>query len=283
MWGHLPICQCPVCTCFLRLFSLIRIGDDHPRFGPWLIDRLRSLEGECRDQLQRLGPPPRIVAPAGEVPPKPAEGEEKDKATAEPPKEPNTDKEKALSATTPKVKPPTPPSNLASQGEETASTIKEEAAGSPKVSQAGAAEVEEVAPSSSKPRIESRSRQRSPKTPSEKKKEKKEHRRSEEKKSKRKRKSRSGSRQRSKSSKSPLERGRSKKRRSERPPEPYYPPARRDYHWDERAREPFYPPPGQGWRGYVPRSDHPRWTSGANKGIVKRAKQERYNQRRGQR
>jgi hypothetical protein len=30
----------------------------------------------------------------------------------------------------------------------------------------------------------------------------------------------------------------------------------------------------------VPRSDHPRWHNSENKGIVKRAKQERFNQRR---
>ena len=53
-------------------------------------------------------------------------------------------------------------------------------------------------------------------------------------------------------------------------------------------REPSGPPPdrparserGTGWRGEVPRSSHFRWTGGKNKGIVKRAKQERYNRRR---
>ena len=52
-------------------------------------------------------------------------------------------------------------------------------------------------------------------------------------------------------------------------------------HYQERPPEPPYPPPrGRGWVGPVPRSDHPRWHNSENKGIVKRAKQERFNQRR---
>ena len=48
---------------------------------------------------------------------------------------------------------------------------------------------------------------------------------------------------------------------------------------------PFRPPPGhsqpqgRGWVGRVPYSSRYRWSQGTNKGIVKRAKQERFNNR----
>ena len=81
---------------------------------------------------------------------------------------------------------------------------------------------------------------------------------------------------------------REKKRRSEphedrrsplRPRSPPFPPG---------PRSPPGPPPrrhqeqGRGWQGPVPYSDHPRWTEGTNKGLVKRSKQERHYQRRQQ-
>ena len=46
-------------------------------------------------------------------------------------------------------------------------------------------------------------------------------------------------------------------------------------------KPPNYPPKGKGkgWRGPIPFSGHQRWSTGKNKGIVKRAKQERFNQR----
>ena len=37
---------------------------------------------------------------------------------------------------------------------------------------------------------------------------------------------------------------------------------------------------GKGWKGDIPRSNHPRWTHGTNKGVTKRAKQELYHRRR---
>ena len=58
-------------------------------------------------------------------------------------------------------------------------------------------------------------------------------------------------------------------RRTPRPPS-YSPP----------RREPRKPA-GSGWRGQIPYSNHPRWSSSKNKGIVKRAKQELYNRGKG--
>ena len=57
------------------------------------------------------------------------------------------------------------------------------------------------------------------------------------------------------------------------PPEPPPAPARDDS-----------PPPiargrGRGWIGPIPWSNHPRWYTGKNKGITRRAKQEKYNNR----
>ena len=100
---------------------------------------------------------------------------------------------------------------------------------------------------------------------------------------------RSRSRRRREPSEAPREeRGREKKTRSERPPEPLgLPPVRRER---RSPRQPGHPPPGRwqrgqveqgpGWIGPVPYSSHPRWDSGKSKGVARRAKQERYNQRR---
>ena len=85
--------------------------------------------------------------------------------------------------------------------------------------------------------------------------------------------------------------GKEKKSRPERPPEPAGPPPRRE---DRRVpREPDHPPParssgsgraqGPGWQGPIPYSSHARWSVGKSKGIVRRAKQERFNRRRDRR
>ena len=56
MRGHAPTCPCSVCKSLPRVFSLINLGGAHPAFIPWAGDRFRLLEGEFRDELQRLGP-----------------------------------------------------------------------------------------------------------------------------------------------------------------------------------------------------------------------------------
>ena len=47
----------------------------------------------------------------------------------------------------------------------------------------------------------------------------------------------------------------------------------------ERPQQGDKPPQGKGWQGRIPYSDHPRWSEGKNKGVTKRAKQERYHRR----
>lgn len=97
---------------------------------------------------------------------------------------------------------------------------------------------------------------------------------------------RSRDRKRRERSRSPRsEGGKEKKSRPNRPPEPAGPPP--SWRDDRTPREPDHPPArwqhppqGRGWVGPVPYSDHPRWTTGKSRGIVRRAKQENYNRRR---
>ena len=77
--------------------------------------------------------------------------------------------------------------------------------------------------------------------------------------------------------------GRRHPRGSQRPPEPAFPP--RGHRGSQKPPEPRYPPQGhynnqgRGWRGELPNQDHPRWRTGTNKGLVRRAKQTRFNER----
>ena len=275
MWGHLATCQCPLCHCIPRVFAIIRLGRAYPGFGAWVCDRLRLLEAECRDELQRRGPPPALPpSPAGEVAAEAAR-EDKGPATVSPPKvnPGGSGGEQQLFA---KVKPPEPPSNLATGREEKETKEKEEPPTSPK--EAHQVEVDDTAgPSSSQRKVDkSRSRRRRRETRSSERPKDRSRRKSEEKKPKRKRRSHSDSRRRSRSRRRGTERGRSRKRREEKPPEPDHPPPRHRY---ERPPEPPFPPPGRGWLGPLPVSNHPRWYTGTNKGQVRRAKQEIFNRR----
>lgn len=78
---------------------------------------------------------------------------------------------------------------------------------------------------------------------------------------------------------------RERKSHPERPPEPEGPPPDRSYSArpPEPPYPPRYPPRGRGWVGPIPRSDHPRWKQSENNGIVKRAKQERFNHKKKER
>ena len=273
MWGHSQGCSCPVCSCLPRLFVLIRIGVPHPSWTGWVADRLRVVEAEFRDELQRLGPPQDVVPPPGEARVDPTPRESQEPATAPTPTGPSEPVSPGL-LTTPKGRPPSPPNRKAPPGKPGEELqIKEEPPASPKGSRQGVIEVAEEVASSPK---RSKSAHRRRRGDTEEKDRSRRRRRSEEKKSKRKRKSRSDSRKRSRSRRRAPERGRSRKRREERPREPSYPPPVRRW---ERPPEPAHPPPGHGWRGYLPVSDHPRWSESTNKGQVKRAKQEIYNRR----
>ena len=119
MWGHAPTCPCSVCKSLPRVFSLVSLGGVHPSFIPWAGDRFRLLEGEFRDELQRLGPPPAVpvvqrppeatVPPAPGAPEGPGKGaeearEDTGQAAAHPPK-PGAGEAEGLLQLTPKVRP----------------------------------------------------------------------------------------------------------------------------------------------------------------------------------
>ena len=125
MWGHLAICQCPLCHCLPRIFALIRLGRAHPGFGHWVCERLRLLEAECRDELQRRGPPPLPAQDQPEAPPEAGGGEEKGAATPFPPKGGAEEKRENLELF-PKGKPPVPPTELATPKEEKEASKTEE-------------------------------------------------------------------------------------------------------------------------------------------------------------
>ena len=67
------------------------------------------------------------------------------------------------------------------------------------------------------------------------------------------------------------------------PPDPPPAPARKEPARRETARRDSRPPiargRGRGWIGPIPWSSHPRWYTGKNKGITRRAKQEKFNNR----
>ena len=68
-----------------------------------------------------------------------------------------------------------------------------------------------------------------------------------------------------------------------RPKSPHTPPGPPPDPPPAPTREPSRPPlrrgRGRGWIGPIPWSSHPRWHTATNKGITKRAKQEKYNDR----
>ena len=276
MWGHAPTCPCSVCKSLPRIFSLIQAGGGHLTFVPWVGDRLRVLEAECRDELQRLGPPPGATAVAA---PLTTSREGGPSATGSPPKA-EVAKEGEVLQTTPKVKPPEPPENLTHPDKSATQKVKEEPPTSPPSASRGVEEVADGAAAPSRSRRPEGSHPRQSRRDSKESRRERSRRKSRDRDTKSKRRTRSRSRRRRSKSHRPADRGRSRKKRSERPPEPDHPPPQHSSHSGGRPPEPAYPPPGRGWIGVLPRSDHPRWHQGENKGQVKRAKQERFNNRR---
>ena len=283
MWGHPPECRCPVCASFYRCFALVHQGWQFAGFGALAAQQIRSFEGELRDlyglclaQGRRVPPNPTESAPpqapgSGEAPqavpapPEPREtpgtsttpGEEA-ASTSQPLKAPEQATAEQFLA--PKYKPAPPPKTAVE-------VVKTEPSPSPEplvdVEETGTAGVEKSAPS--RPHKSRSRRRRSSRSLRSRRGDKR---------------SRSRRRRRDKGEDgSPrTSRGREKKRRSGspvRPKSPLHPPG---------PRSPPGPPPrrqpqGHGWFGPVPYSNHPRWDKGTNKGVVKKAKQERFNQR----
>ena len=284
MWGHADTCPCLVCRCLPRIHLLIGHGSNRPGFLDLAARQLRVLECELRDELERVLPhqgslptPSAPIAPGG-----PALREAPATASQAAPEKEGPDHKLQ---TTPKSGPPLPPGDLRGSAADTKpekectpAEVKEEEKGTSPQESHKEPQDQELSPKESPTRPRSSgTKEREPTHPpvvEKKKKKKKDKDRSQKRK---RRSSDSRGRRERRSPKRSRSHGRERKTRSERPPEPDRPPARDRYWWPS---EPAYPPQrGAGWRGPVPWSDHPRWREGQNKGQVKRAKQERYNNR----
>lgn len=78
-------------------------------------------------------------------------------------------------------------------------------------------------------------------------------------------------------SRSPSTRGKEKKSRPERPPEPANPPSKREGRVEGTTHVPKAA--ARGWQGQIPYSNHPRWNRERKKGLTKVIKQEYYSRR----
>ena len=292
MLGHPLPCGCPLCLCLARVSDIIRVGGAWPEFIGFACSRLRGVEADLRDELSRVAaavpgdrPPPPGAATEGSRPSHSQTPKKEATASAsapgplqaaQPPPPP------APGGLTNKAPPLQPPAHLQEKPEsKVEKKVKEEPADEDKPNQEqGVVEVElqetNASGSGSKPenppKEETKQEKKRKASSSRRREEKKEKR---EKEAKRRRESRSPRRR-----EEDRERGREKKRRDERPPEPRFPPRGREEHYHWGPREPDHPPPrGSGWRGPLPYSDHPRWSTGKNKGNTRRAKQELFNNR----
>ena len=280
MWAHRPTCGCSVCNCLPRIFQLIacEIGqNNYQTFVDFAAHQLRNTEAELRDEISRrraLDGRDKGVCAAPPAPPSENQAPPTSQACGS-----GEELPQGLQTTPKGAPPPRPPQLSGSAPTEEASQVKEEQ----KESQAegSAAPEAESPPRASGVKDRSRPREKRRSTSEKAKGE----RRSPSVRDKDKRRSRDRSRRRRRSTSRghrSQDRGREKKRRTERPPEPVGPPPGRveDLSWG--PHEPSYPPPprqGPGWKGEIPRSDHPRWHKSENKGVVKRAKQELFNRR----
>ena len=274
MWGHAPGCGCGLCSCLPRVFALIALGGGHPGFVPWVADRFRLVEADLRDELDRRGCPTQFTQANTPVARPPAAREGAGAATTTPP---SADPLCLVG----KGKPAEPPSELrpVPEGGE---VVKEEekppatevAAAAPPERQVGLAASSHRGPSHSH-------RDRRPRNSTGRKSRRRSRSRRDRSRGRRRR-GDSRSRGERNSPRTPPSGHKERKTRPGKPPEPEGPPPGRSF-GDRRPAEPSGHPRGTGWRGPIPRSNHPRWTSGTNKGITKRAKQERFNRRRGRR
>ena len=240
MLGHGPVCSCPFCKCAARVTTLFEAGAVHPGFHAFACCRLRLLEAELRDELQRLGPP--VISESSAAPPAGAptrEGVETSQS-----EKPEETKEKSLNLTA-KTAPTLPPASLGKGAPEKVKAKEEpppetEKPLEPEVEGSTAKDSpEEAASSSKKPKEKKRSRDKggrgSPRSRS------RGRRRRDSKKRRR-----SDSRRRRRGSPRDRSSGGKEKKSPERPPEPRYPPRHVGpiYAWG--PREPPHPPPRQG-------------------------------------
>ena len=258
-WGHLGGCQCILCKTLHRVHSLVKDNSRHFGFVPFAAQLLRQVESQIRDEAplfaaqgSQLAPnilgPPLVAGSAPQAPGQASPAEEGKGA------EENSQGRSLTPGTTAKVVGAVPPASLVP-------VKSEEEASSPKKSHQGVEDLCESHPEERKAKKEKKQRKTS----------------------------RSRSRRRRRESRH-SERGdrRSPSKKEERLEKETEPEERESREEIERKpKPPNFPPPssgsrpaqGSGWRGPVPYSNHPRWSTSKNKGIVKRAKQELYNSR----
>ena len=262
MWGHKQTCVCLICRSFPRIFSLVADGRHYGGYQHFVGNWLRFLECEFRDELARSQGLPATPFPDSPVVPT-TDPVGKGDTKREPsgfsavPAPSGKGPQKGELNTTPKGKPPSPPPSV--HEAPAANEIESNEEGTSKKDRSN----------SRKGHREGRERSRS-------------RRRRESSHKRRRRSSRSRGRHQRRGEESPKrsrESRKEKKSRPDRPREPDNPPPSSTARSSQRPPEPRGPPPGRGWVGEVPYSDHPRWYSATNKGQVKRAKQERFNQK----
>ena len=318
---HTVECNCPVCQSLARVASLVELGASLPGFLQVATSKVRALEGDLRDELQRFGvqsggvqpkpgpvpppPPPSLGGaatplwpfnlhppgfvpfgvPIGPPPKVPFVATQLPKGVGNSQPTPRNTPAEIQELKT-KSQPITPPKSESTQatGGGKSVPVKEEPKESPTSAKGGLKEIEfldkgERRRSKSRRRKRSRSRKRERKSA---KKSESERVRSEE---EEKGEKRSPSRE-----ELPRRTGGSRVSSSGVPRPPSHSPPQRNENKERKHRDEEEHPrrgeqstgskrQGPGWIGPIPKSGHHRWFKGKNKGVVKRAKQERYNER----
>ena len=275
MWGHSTSCPCTICLTLPRIHYLIQCGSALPGFVETTGERVRVWEADLRDEIYRrtnLPPPPPPQVATTPVPAFGSKGVEKGAGLNPSPK---------TSKGEPGCTPKAVPLQKAKEAEKVA--VKEEHIENKESLQ----EVTESEPARGSGRSqERRQEKRSERRKRSRHRDRREGRDQERETDKKERRERRSSRGEEESprrkesrakAKSISEEGKAREKEAEReerkrPREPSHPPPTRRPENQPRV------PQGRGWRGPVPRSDHPRWYTAKNKGVVKRAKQELYAQ-----
>ena len=310
MFRHDQTCSCPACQSLSRVSGLINAGCNLPGFLQVATGKLRVLEGELRDEVAKFGlgpglgplgvpldlPPPNFLQGKGgflsgpPIRPPPGyfeggTGVNNSQGASQP-----GESVKGVSSKSAAAEPP----QRLHPGQEASPAkviVKEEPRESPKTGRTGLAEASFVEEElGEKRRKKSRSRRR--------KRSKSHHKRTKEDK-KSEDSTRKNRREKSEEPSRGEKRSPSRKELQRRPERSSGSKGEGgEYHGEEIEEEnreeedrkrrdrdrPVERTAGQrrgpGWKGRIPYSDHQRWWQGKNKGVVKRAKQERFNARR---
>ena len=315
---HSQDCTCPCCQSLARVFGILDYGCNNPGFFAVATAKIRALEADLRDSLSQGGltgvggrclstPLPfSLGCPGGAATlPVPLQGpppppgfyrNSKGELFSQPPAKAKESEKKGVEDSQSHPKEEAQVLKVKKLGAEaperlSAEEVKEELDESPRVKEAGVKEANYLDREEKRKdrkergsRHEDRSRSRKKQRKADKKSEDSSRRKAEKSHPKSSR-GEEESPSREELQRRPRESAGS---RGNRPQEPGHPPPdwERDQERKERDREPRKggyrtgEKQGPGWFGKVPFSSHQRWYRGKNKGVVKRAKQERYNERR---